>query len=318
MANHRKTITQETMPLQSSDVLVTTSGENVIVQCPDHLVETLTSPDTDPAVKNLIWKGLLSQSAGEGGSEGMDANINCSQDDDDYTEDNTSSSLPGQQKWKDTESKMLIDLRIKMDDEFRGSKTHKALWNKLADTMNKNGMFVTGEKCSNKWKSIKRDYKTVVDKNAKSGSGKQKKCKFFDELNNLFGNKPSTRPECVVDTSSFKSFTKSKARTDSSTEDATVPNCPPNTTASDTDEDSDSQAVQIRKRKILHGKMTASKVKKSGTDRLIDWLDNYKSVQQDMQEKQLKFQKEQDEEKFRRMDRFLELMSKQTGKKDEN
>lgn len=55
-------------------------------------------------------------------------------------------------------------------NEIRSSKTHKTLWNKLADTLSKNSMLFSGEKCSNKWKSVKRDYKTTIDYNFKSGS----------------------------------------------------------------------------------------------------------------------------------------------------
>lgn len=45
-----------------------------------------------------------------------------------------------------------------------------------------------------------------------------------------------------------------------------------------------------------------TETKTSGTDRLIGWLDNYKNTQQEMQEEQQKVKKEQDNEKFRRID----------------
>lgn len=55
-------------------------------------------------------------------------------------------------------------------NEFRSNKTHKTLGNNLADTLSKNSMLFSGKKCSNKWTSFKRDYKTTIDYNYKSGS----------------------------------------------------------------------------------------------------------------------------------------------------
>lgn len=67
--------------------------------------------------------------------------------------------------------------------------------------MKEKGYYYTGAQLSNKWKSIKREYKSTVDHNLKSGNSR-KTCKFFDQLNNIYDTKPSTKPACVLDSSS--------------------------------------------------------------------------------------------------------------------
>lgn len=67
--------------------------------------------------------------------------------------------------------------------------------------MKEKGYYYTGAQLSNKWKSIKREYKSTVDHNLKSGNSR-KTCKFFDQLNNIYDTKPSTKPACVLDSDS--------------------------------------------------------------------------------------------------------------------
>jgi hypothetical protein len=63
----------------------------------------------------------------------------------------------------------------------------------------------------NKWKSLKREYKAVIDQNAKTGNNNIKKCKFYEKCKNLYGNKPSTRSDFTMDSS-----TGGKSNTESS------------------------------------------------------------------------------------------------------
>jgi hypothetical protein len=69
--------------------------------------------------------------------------------------------------------------------------------------MAEKGIKYTGVQCANKWKSLKRDYTAVIDHNAKSGN-EPKKCKFYTELNQLYGNKPSTKPGFCLDSMGYK------------------------------------------------------------------------------------------------------------------
>jgi hypothetical protein len=59
---------------------------------------------------------------------------------------------------------------------------------------------VTSQQCSNKWKSLKRSYMETIDHNTKTGEA-PKSCKYYSELNQLFGNKPSTKPDFTLHSS---------------------------------------------------------------------------------------------------------------------
>jgi len=107
---------------------------------------------------------------------------------------------------------MLVSLRIQMDVKFQLIKTHKTLWDDIAKQMQEHGYHFNGPQCSNKWKSIKRDYKNVIYHNSKSGNGKKKKCKFIDDLNDLFGCKPSTRPTHTINSMEDESDASSRWR----------------------------------------------------------------------------------------------------------
>lgn len=64
------------------------------------------------------------------------------------------------------------------------------------------GIQYTGVHCANKWKSFKREYSAIIDHNAKSGN-EPKRCKFYTELNQLYDNKPSTRPGFSLDSMGY-------------------------------------------------------------------------------------------------------------------
>ena len=67
--------------------------------------------------------------------------------------------------------------------------------------MEKHGYIgVTSQQCSNKWKSLKRSYMETIDHNTKTGEA-PKSCKYYSELNQLFGNKPSTKPDFTLHSS---------------------------------------------------------------------------------------------------------------------
>ena len=59
---------------------------------------------------------------------------------------------------------------------------------------------VTSQQCSNKWKSLKQSYMETIDHNTKTGEAPTS-CKYYSELNQLFGNKPSTKPDFTLHSS---------------------------------------------------------------------------------------------------------------------
>ena len=55
----------------------------------------------------------------------------------------------------------------------------------------------TSTQCSNKWESLKREYKKAVDNNTQTG-GEKKTCQFYEEFGELYGHKSGTRPLFVM------------------------------------------------------------------------------------------------------------------------
>lgn len=86
------------------------------------------------------------------------------------------------------------------------SKTHKTLWNHVERMLREAGVEATAEQCVNKFKDLKRVWRSCIDHNAKTGN-EPKTCPFFNELNEVYGMKPSTRPSFT-----FSSYSKQKGQ----------------------------------------------------------------------------------------------------------
>ena len=170
---------------------------------------------------------------------------------------------------------------------------------------------------ANKWKSIKRDYRNCIDYNSKSGNGGQKKCKHFEELNQLFGNKPSTQPVFVTDTSSrshscsshgsdcssshsssgssssriyrvpYNSAATQKSDSDSSVDEENEASIGKGTVIDEkikakcslgkcTDDDTEPNVGKC-KAKTYKGLLRSKKPKASNTEKLINWMEDYKT-----------------------------------------
>lgn len=55
----------------------------------------------------------------------------------------------------------------------------------------------TATQCENKWKDLKRKYMETKDHNNKSGND-PKICKFYDELEDVLGEKPCVKPVAIA------------------------------------------------------------------------------------------------------------------------
>ena len=53
----------------------------------------------------------------------------------------------------------------------------------------------------NKWKKLKQQYKTHLDKKRKSGTERGKNWKFFDAMNEVCGHRDTSSPACLFDSS---------------------------------------------------------------------------------------------------------------------
>jgi len=68
----------------------------------------------------------------------------------------------------------LLELYREHQAKFVGGKgTVKKHWDYVAKLMQKEGHNITGFKCSTKFQSLKRTYKTIMDHNKKSGNNRK-------------------------------------------------------------------------------------------------------------------------------------------------
>ncbi|XP_033729732.1 trihelix transcription factor GTL1-like [Pecten maximus] len=112
--------------------------------------------------------------------------------------------------WTEKEEKCLIDVRLDKETAFNGSKSHDTLWNEITTQMKKNGINVTKIQIMNKWKNLKKKYKEILDSNSKTGNSPAS-WKYFEVFNQAYGNKASTQPVILIDSSKETPFVMKKA-----------------------------------------------------------------------------------------------------------
>nr|CAH7749187.1 unnamed protein product [Callosobruchus chinensis] len=79
--------------------------------------------------------------------------------------------------------------------------TQKKLWEMVSKDMNKQGYYYSAQQCENKWKSLKRCYRSKQERLEKYGVCKRP-CPFEDELQEIFKKRPHEalyNPKGVVD-----------------------------------------------------------------------------------------------------------------------
>ncbi|XP_069103545.1 uncharacterized protein [Argopecten irradians] len=118
----------------------------------------------------------------------------------------TASSQEQMHVWTDTEERLLIHLRCAREEKFLSSKAHDTLWNEISSEMKRKNTNVTKIQLINKWKNLKKKYKEVIDKNKKTGNARVT-WKFYEEFNEIYGNKASTHPSYCIDTSNTNPVT---------------------------------------------------------------------------------------------------------------
>ena len=138
---------------------------------------------------------------------------------------------------------------------------------------------VTSQQCSNKWKSLKRSYMETIDHNTKTGEA-PKSCKYYPELNQLFGNKPSTKPDFTLHSSessdcSTSSSNKKAAQQLVSENKHQSKNC---SDASGSDDNEFNVVAPKKKKKIV-----CREKRKSPS--MIDFLTEYKEEQKEDRKK---------------------------------
>lgn len=105
----------------------------------------------------------------------------------------------------------FLGLRKQFDKEFADKKTSKnAVWQKIATKMNEMGFYVGDgvegrERLRQKFANMTATYLKTIQKRTRTGEGKISYPPYFDEMNNILGEKHKVTPQLVIDTASVKS-----------------------------------------------------------------------------------------------------------------
>lgn len=102
--------------------------------------------------------------------------------------------------WKDdNEVRCLLYLWRDNQKHFKSMKSRN-VWTLISNELRKSNpewKKKTAVQCENKWKDIKRKYMETKDHNNKSGND-PKTCKFYEELEEILGEKPCVKPVAVA------------------------------------------------------------------------------------------------------------------------
>ncbi|CAC5368190.1 unnamed protein product [Mytilus coruscus] len=192
--------------------------------------------------------------------------------------------------WTEKEEKLLIAIRGDMEETFNGTKQHDTLWGKVVKKMNQEGVNVSIKQVINKWKNLKKKkYKEVIDSNNHTDNNR---CtwKHFDAFNRLYGNKASTVPCVIVDTSKKSGNVVVEKF---STADIEAPS---------TSSDYKSSSTKTGKESVKRMK----KETKCKSDRISTIITEI----QDTNNNVVNLMKEQHGDRIKRMDRLLDILEK--------
>ena len=101
--------------------------------------------------------------------------------------------------WCDEEIRALIS--VWSDDiiqaELGGTHRNQHVYKKMSAELKKLGYHRTWDKCRDKVKKLKQDYKKVVDNNNETGR-KRETFKFLKEMDAVLGHRPSITPPVTI------------------------------------------------------------------------------------------------------------------------
>ncbi|KAL1493853.1 hypothetical protein ABEB36_009539 [Hypothenemus hampei] len=102
-------------------------------------------------------------------------------------------------------TQLFLSLRKEHNEKFNDKKTLKTtLWQKIALELNNKGYDIPkgregGEKCRQKFANLQRSYMNFVQNMKKTGSGKRDPPPFFNELQEILGDKDKVNPPYLED-----------------------------------------------------------------------------------------------------------------------
>lgn len=260
------------------------------MQLSPELAAIVLDPNGDPQTKASIKEAVLSQILSSNSNEPQESECDPALNIPTNTHSSSSSSkqcVPDKiHIWNENEERLLLQLRFDDEKNFKSQKNHDVLWGKIADKLNTEGVNVTKVQAMNKWKTLKKKYKEVVDENNKTGNQKTT-WKYYEIFNKEFGNKAGTKASITYD--SLRDYKLKVEKKDSEG-------------SSNKNEDESSNTSE-------KGKSTkhAKKRKTEINEVLLDQA-------QAQNDKLLGTLRKQHKDKMRRMDRFLNIFEKSVRK----
>lgn len=251
------------------------------------LADIYASPNGDPETKKAIKDAIISTFDNRDTPKDSASHENTPSSSSDTAFSSCSGDSQTFHLWKESEEKLLIDLRLQREDRFLGVKSHDTLWGEIANEMKDMGIVVSKLQLLNKWRSLKKKYKEVNDENSKTGNNAQT-WKHFERFSEVYGCKASTRVAVSFDTGRK---TKLAVSHDNSSPQAETPTCSPSS--------------PFKKPDI---KVKSKKRKMNETTKLIE------NIQEQNQDLMQSIERHHDD-KMKRIDRMLDIMEKSVDKK---
>jgi hypothetical protein len=146
----------------------------------------------DPAIKELIVNGLMSQQASETASSSSNEESSSSMNIESErtsprNEESTTShcvenapSNIGIPVWTERQEDMLVHIRHEKNNDFMKIKNHQALWSEIARELSSSlKCSISATQAMNKYYKLKKRWKEVIDSAGARGSGSE--AKYFDK-----------------------------------------------------------------------------------------------------------------------------------------
>ena len=108
--------------------------------------------------------------------------------------------------WSKAETLLLISIwgQERIQKKLQECKKNQSVYQEVADEMKDGGYDRTYQQCRDKIKKLKVEYKKERDRVGHTGEGKSM-WDFFNEMDNILGHKPATKPPIVIDSMNTES-----------------------------------------------------------------------------------------------------------------
>lgn len=102
-------------------------------------------------------------------------------------------------EWTEMEIRMLLDVVAENMGQLKNARNKTKVWSIISEQMQDKGIMVSSNQCLDKYKYLKKAYKSFVDRANKSDAGK---CsfKYENEVHQIMGDDPAVKPKYTVDT----------------------------------------------------------------------------------------------------------------------